>query len=91
MSNFKKYGLGVLSLVGGATLAVSSHVSAAADTDLVATLASTTTMVTDQKATILSFIVGIALIALVIGLAKVGIVMASKWIKGAFGGGRKRR
>lgn len=66
-------------------------VSAAVDADLTATYASGTAFMTDNKSAIMTFIAGLAGAALVIGLGKLALIMAVKWIKKAFSGGNKRR
>jgi len=86
---FSKVGLGLMSLV--ALFGATSVTKAAADTDLTTSFASSTAMLSDNKAQILGYIVGIALIALVIRLGKSGVIMAIKWIMAAFAGKGKRR
>lgn len=88
---FKKSGaMLTMALVGAGALLKGAFVHAAADTDLTTSLASTTSMVSDNKSIILTFIVGIGVVALVIRLAKSAVVLAIKWATSALGGSKNR-
>jgi len=87
---FKKIGM-FMSLAAAFALAAVGQAHAAADTDLAAALASSTTMVTDNKSQLLTFIVGIGVVVLVIGLAKGGVILAIKWVKKSVAGCGKRK
>lgn len=87
MTKLKKIGFGLMSLFG---LVGAKATLAAADQDLVDALASTTAFATDNKATILTYIVGIVLIVFVIVIAKKGIMWGFAKLSGIFGRGRRR-
>lgn len=73
---------GLLSVVGTA--------SAAPDPDLVNTIASTTAIANDNKATMISYYVALGMIALAIGLSKGAVLVSIRWIKRALFGGRRK-
>lgn len=81
--------LGVIGAVVG--FAGVNSVSAAPDADLVASLASTTAIITDNKATILSFIVGALLAVFVIALSIKGLRWVFGMLLGLFGHKKGRR
>lgn len=68
-----------------------SSVFAAADSDLSTALASTTSMATDNKSTILTFLTGVAVVVLVIAVAKGGINWAIAKVAGSISGRRRKR
>lgn len=76
--------LGLSSFVAKATLA-------AADSDLTTAMASGTSMINDNKGTVLTFIVAVFTAVLVLTLVIVGLSWAIRKIKGSFGGGGKKR
>jgi len=82
-----KIGYGLMSIA--ALLGLNAH--AAADTDLTNALASSTAMVTDNKAIILGYFVGLGVVVLVIKFGKKAVLMAINWAVGAFGGRKGRR
>lgn len=63
---------------------------AAADADLVNTIASTTAVAQDNKSVMIQFYVTLGLISLGIGLSVGAIIVSIKWIKRALFGGRRR-
>ena len=83
---FNKFGLMALSVVGVAgSMALGHYSQAAADTDLTASLASTTAIITDNKGVILSFIVGALLAVFIIALSIRGLKWVFGMILGLFG------
>lgn len=81
------YGAGVAASVGYAAIGVCQ---AAADTDLTNAMASTSAVATDNKSTILTYMVTIFLVVLVIAVAKAAMNWGLRKISGAFGGRRRR-
>lgn len=63
---------------------------AAPDSDLSSALASTSAIASDNKATIMNYIVAVGLVVLVIAIAKGGLNWAIGKIAGVFGRRRKR-
>jgi len=80
---FYSIGLAVSSFV----LTLSAH--AAADTDIIATIASSSSLWSDNKANLLAFIVVLATAVFVLSMSKGLLIMAIKWIKRGFFGGKK--
>lgn len=81
-------------VVGGlvsTAVMVGNSVSAAADSDFAAVAASSTALITDNKTQIISFIVGIAVATLGIGLAVIAINKGKAAILGAFAGRRRKK
>jgi len=74
----------MFALVVGATSLFGKVAGATDPADLGEALASTTSMVSDQRGAILTFIIGLATVVIVVMLLKVGIGMALRWIKRAF-------
>lgn len=64
---------------------------AAADTDLVNGFASSTAIFTDNKSAIISYVVGIMVVVIVVGLVIRGLFFGRRTLLGVFGGGRRRR
>lgn len=71
-------------------LAYAGYAQAAADSDLATALSTTTAMATDNKSNILTFLTGVAVVVLVIAVAKGAINWAIAKIAGAIGGKRRR-
>ncbi len=86
MINFVKNNAKTLmfALVVGATTLLGKVAGATDPANLSEALASTTSMVSDQRGAILTFIIGLATVVIVVMLLKVGIGMALRWIKRAF-------
>ncbi len=80
---------GFLTLLGAAGLVSTTH--AAADADLVAGFASTTAIFTENKSAIISYVVGIMLVIIVIGLIIRGLFFGKRQLMGVFGGGRRKK
>jgi len=84
----KKLSVGLMAIAGlvGAT---ATH--AAADADLSAGLASTTLIFTDNKGTLISWIVGIFAVTIVVGLLVKSLFFGKRQALGMLGGGKRRR
>lgn len=82
------YGIGMSAF---SLLTYAGFAHAAADTDLSTALSSTTAMASDNKASILTFIVGVGLVVLVIAVAKGGLNWAIAKVAGSIGGRRRKR
>jgi len=74
-----------------AIFAYASSAYAAADAVLTSAFASSTALVTDNYSAIALFIVGLGLLTFVIAISKRAIIMAIKWVLGAFSGRKGRR
>lgn len=86
LNRFLVLGLGVAGFLGSFI----GKAKAAADTDLVDALASTSLIASDNKSTIMGFFVSIGLVILVIVLAKGGLNWAIAKMAGIFGRRRRR-
>jgi len=64
---------------------------AAADADLVAGLASSSAIYTDNKSTLIGYVVGLILVTTVIALVIRALFFGKRQITGVFGGGRRKR
>lgn len=84
------YALGVLGAVGS-YLGFASTTHAVADVDLVAGLASSTALFTDNKAVIIGYAVGIIVATTLIALVIKAMFFGKRSLLGVFGGGRKKR
>lgn len=80
-----------LAIAGIGALLVGKLAHAAADADLVAGFASTTAIFSDNKSAIITYVVGIMLVIIVIGLIIRGLFFGKRQLMGVFGGGKKRR
>lgn len=80
-----------LTLAIATFLGWAGYAKAAADADLVAGFASTTLIFTDNKSTIITYVVGIFLVLIVIGLVIRGLFFGKRMLMGVFGGGKRRR
>jgi len=74
----------------GLAFALPGVASAAADTDLVDVIATSTQIAQDNKSVMIGFYVALGLVSLGIGLSKGAILTAIRWIKRALFGGRRR-
>lgn len=87
-NNLKKIGVGLMGLFG---MIMATTAKAAADADLTAALASSSAVLTDNKAEVLAWFATIfgfvILVVIVIGL----LGRARRQVGGAVGGGRRRR
>lgn len=92
MNKLKKFGKYLGVLVGGTLgLTVASQVGATADTELVAGLASTTAIFTDNYGEVISWIVGIFAITIVVALVVRALFFSKGQALGMLGGRRRRR
>jgi len=83
-----KISLGAMALMA---LVFGTQAHAAADADLVAGFASTTAIFTDNKSAIISYVVGIMLVIIVIGLIIRGLFFGKRQLMGVFGDGRRKK
>jgi len=86
----KKMSVGLMALVAG-VLSVVNSVKAAADTDLVNGLASTTLIFTDNKGTIITWVVGIFAVTIVVALLIRALFFGKRQAVGMLPGGKRRR
>lgn len=91
MKKYAKQLLGIMSAFVLGLVALADKAKAAADADLVAGFASTTAIFTDNKSAIISYVVGIMLVIIVIGLIIRGLFFGKRQLMGVFGGGRRKK
>jgi hypothetical protein len=85
-----KIGLG-LTAGALAVLGLANYAHAAADADLVAGMASTTAIFTDNKGAIITGIVGVFTAVIVLMLVFKLLQFAKRQMAGLFGGGRRKK
>jgi len=88
---FKKLAMFVGVGAAGLSLLVTKAVHAAADTDLVATYASGTAYMTDNKGASLGWIAGVFGFVLIVTIVTASFARARRNVGGAIGGGKRRR
>lgn len=89
---FKKSGaMLTMALVGAGALLKGAFVHAAADADLTAGLASTTAIFTDNKGTIITWMVGIFGVLVIIAIVFAALRFVRRKAGGIFGSGKKTK
>ena len=86
---FKKLSLGFAVVVGG-LVAFGHNVFAAPDADLASSTEALTSIITDNKGTILTWVAGIFGIVLIMGLAFRALGYGKRSVIGAIPGGKKK-